>query len=101
MNDQDKAVWCEICNLWFHTCCQSVPEDLYNAITKTNLPSLHWFCERCNRAASGLLSNITAISHRQSAMEESLEQVQNKMESLNTVVNQTNAQVSVLEVRRE
>ncbi len=48
------------------------------------------------RAASGLVSNIIVLSHKQCHGGVAL-QVETKMESLNTVVNPTNVQVSLLD----
>ena len=30
VRDEDKAVGCEVCEVWFHTECEKIPDNVYN-----------------------------------------------------------------------
>lgn len=48
VRDEDQGVGCDLCGLWFHAGCQSLPTDAYKALVTHK--SLAWLCEDCKPA---------------------------------------------------
>ena len=44
--DKDDGIQCESCEEWFHSKCQKLSDDVYDAVAKYD--SLHWYCVQCN-----------------------------------------------------
>lgn len=46
VKDNEQAVQCEDCNLWWHSKCADIPDSAYNFIASN--VQFHWFCLQCN-----------------------------------------------------
>ena len=42
---EQKAVLCEVCDEWFHICCQEIPSTDYSKLDQTDVV---WKCTHCN-----------------------------------------------------
>ena len=45
VTNEDLALECEICESWFHICCQEVTEAEYEFLTEHK--SVHRYCDAC------------------------------------------------------
>ena len=45
VNDNDKALCCDLCSAWYHANCLLISEDEYNSMSGT--PE-KWFCDHCS-----------------------------------------------------
>jgi hypothetical protein len=65
VEDDDKALLCEICERWFHTACEQIDDDTYTMLKKDGAKSvafLHFFCTKsCNQAASKILRGVIRL----------------------------------------
>lgn len=62
-----KAIFCELCELWYHTKCEDVDDAQYAALEADSLKDdlvLHWFCHHCNRSAVKILSNLVKMQKK-------------------------------------
>ena len=53
VTDKDSAVLCEVCEVWFHTSCQNIADDVYKLLKENE--ALHWYCEGCNRGVAKVI----------------------------------------------
>ena len=42
---EQKAVLCEVCDVWFHICCQEIPSSDYSKLDQSDVI---WKCTHCN-----------------------------------------------------
>jgi chemotaxis regulatin CheY-phosphate phosphatase CheZ len=76
----DKAMQCELCELWFHCKCESISEDSYKLMGQDKI---HFYCGRCDKAAGKILKTILGIQARQTKMEGELNKVKGEVEEIN------------------
>lgn len=65
----DRALQCNLCDLWHHIACERVNEDIYKILMKNDETTLHWYCGKCNVVAVKLLTSITSLTRRQDDLE--------------------------------
>jgi hypothetical protein len=75
----DKAVMCELCELWFHSKCEGLTEDTYRLM---NQDKIHFYCGRCDKVAGKLLKTVVGLQARQTKMEGELTKVKNDVEDI-------------------
>ena len=80
VNSKEKAVECEICQLWYHTRCEKISDGTYKILQENN--SIHWYCERCNKGIAKVLSALANILKRRDKVEETLDQMEKGLESV-------------------
>lgn len=56
----NKAVQCEICEIWWHMECTDLEESEYDVLSKGS-SCIHWFCEGCNRGSRKMLLVIQKL----------------------------------------
>jgi hypothetical protein len=76
----DKAMQCELCELWFHCKCESISEDSYKLMGQDKI---HFYCGRCDKAAGKILKTVLGIQARQTKMEGELNKVKGEVEEIN------------------
>lgn len=92
----DRALQCNLCDLWHHIGCERVNEDIYRFLIKNEEKTLHWYCGKCNVVAGKLLTAITSLAKRQDDLEEQVSALgRDTKEKIKEVKDE------VLEVRRE
>lgn len=70
---EDKAVSCEICNLWFHISCENVTAEQYKFLAKEENSRIHWFCSDCEEDSINNAKVLHHLKSRQDRYEEELE----------------------------
>ena len=69
VTNTEKAVQCELCELWFHCKCEEIQEDTYELLKQDKI---HFFCGKCEKAAGQLLKSVVKLKERQDKLEEDL-----------------------------
>ena len=66
VKNSDKAVYCEMCEIWKHLKCDVVKEETYVALNKDEAvdPRLHWFCSDCNEKAVKGIKLVLCLEKR-------------------------------------
>ena len=54
VKEENHAVACDICDLWFHIGCQDMPKEVYDFMVNTEEGQLHWYCVNCKRGSAKL-----------------------------------------------
>lgn len=72
----DKAVQCELCELWFHCRCENVADDTYKLM---NQDKIHFYCGRCDKAAGSILKIVIGIQKKQDNMAGELNRVKEEV----------------------
>lgn len=78
----DKAVECELCEMWFHCRCENVAEDTYKLM---NQDKIHFYCGRCDKAAGKILKTVLGIQRKQEHMVEELDGVKKEVAELRKI----------------
>lgn len=77
VGEKDKAIMCEICELWFHCKCEKVPDDTYKVLRKDE--GVHWYCRGCDKGVAKILTAISNIGRRQDKVEADLDIINTKL----------------------
>ena len=80
VNSKEKAVECEICQLWYHTRCEKINDGTYKILQEDN--GIHWYCEGCNKGIAKVLLALANLQKRQDKVEETLDTVRNDFKIL-------------------
>jgi len=80
VHDGDKALFCEICNLWYHIKCPNITAAIYGVLQKS--PGVHWYCEGCDKGVSKLLQTLAQMHQRLDKLEKELTVIRKDMESI-------------------
>ena len=66
VTDDDKALCCEVCELWFHIKCEGVPVGVYNFIADDEAGAQFlWHCSHCKRGCVKLKKHIERVEKQQ------------------------------------
>ena len=66
VKEEDHAVACGICDLWFHIGCQGMPKEVYDFMVNTEEgQQLHWYCVNCKRGSAKLQRYTDKIESQQ------------------------------------
>ncbi len=63
----DKAIQCEICELWFHCKCEDMLDETYKVVKQNKI---HFFCGRCDKSVGKILKTMVNLTIRQDKLEE-------------------------------
>ena len=74
VNKEDKALYCIICQLWFHITCVKVPTKKYNFLKQNE--DIFWYCLFCNRAAKSLHQDLVNVKAENAHLKESLKLIE-------------------------
>ena len=74
VDDQSKAIECEVCDRWYHTSCQNISDALYMMCFKISeeTTNVSWFCKCCNQGAKRIMTKIHKLNERQERAENGL-----------------------------
>ena len=78
VSENDNAVFCEICNFWFHCRCQKITDEMYAALCQYN-SELHWFCSNCNAGAGKILMSISKLHTKVEKLEDEMERIKSEL----------------------
>ena len=63
----DKAIQCEICELWLHCKCEDMLDETYKVVKQNKI---HFFCGRCDKSVGKILKTMVNLTIRQDKLEE-------------------------------
>ena len=72
VDDQSKAVECEVCDRWYHTSCQNISNALYEVLICEETTNISWYCKGCNQGAKRIMTKICKLNERQERVENGL-----------------------------
>ena len=78
--EEDEAIQCETCHMWFHIKCQKVSQKKYKFLNSEEGQGLHWFCLICERTTLGMVTRMSALEAQVSKVEEKMEMKADKEE---------------------
>ncbi|KAG7160040.1 putative PHD-finger-containing protein 2 [Homarus americanus] len=66
VKDSDKAVGCDVCEVWFHIECEKFPEEVYNFMQDEEAEGvLMWYCSHCKKGCAKLHKYIKRFEQQQ------------------------------------
>lgn len=87
MTKKDKALQCELCELWYHTSCENLDDDTYDLImkdSKKEVPLIHWYCSKqCNKVASKYLGGVLHLEREVQKLSEEVAHIDKSLAALN------------------
>ena len=83
---KDKALQCELCEIWYHATCEKIDEDTYELIRRDSakdVPMIHWYCSKqCNKVASKYLGGVLHLEKEVQKLSEKVSQVDKSLTDL-------------------
>ena len=76
--NNDRALKCDFCGLWFHITCQSINKKTYDCL-KTGISSIHWYCRSCNVTIGGVMDSLVNIKRTQDKMQKEISELSLKI----------------------
>ena len=83
VDDQSKAVECEVCDRWYHTSCQNISNALYEVLICEETTNISWYCKGCNQGAKRIMTKICKLNERQERVENGLVMLTELHQNLN------------------
>ena len=77
MLDSDLGLQCEVCNMWYHTKCQKISDDMLNFLEKNE--GTHWYCKTCNKSMANVLQTLAKMQNRQDKLEKEINDLRNDL----------------------
>ncbi|KAK7071775.1 hypothetical protein SK128_025540, partial [Halocaridina rubra] len=71
----DKAMQCEVCQIWFHIVCEGMPEEVYDYIMSVG-DQITWYCTHCKGGCVQLYKRMDKIEEQNNALAEIIGQEQ-------------------------
>lgn len=97
VGDKDSAVKCEVCDEWFHSKCQNVPDDTYEFMMDNK--SMHWYCVTCNKSVGKILKVLSKLEARQDKVEEEIAKLNSELASIKGEVKEVKDMAEKAETR--
>ena len=72
----DKGMQCGVCKNWWHAACENISDENY--IFLNNIQT-HWYCKKCNAAASTLHQELILLQVKQEDLSIRLKNVESSM----------------------
>lgn len=84
--ERDKALQCDLCELWFHASCEKIDSATYELIkkdSKKGRPAIHWYCSKqCNIVAAKYLGGVTHLERKVNVLTEKVAKVDQSVAGL-------------------
>lgn len=77
VGDKEKAIHCEICELWYHSKCEGVTDDTYRILQKDQ--GVHWYCRACDKGVAKILTTLSTVSKKQDLLEDKMNSINIKL----------------------
>lgn len=74
VSNDDDAICCDICEIWFHRACENMPIEVYKYIQNVGNQIL-WNCQHCKHGCVKIYNTMKTIISKQEKLEEKMEQV--------------------------
>lgn len=97
VGDKDSGVKCEVCDEWFHSKCQNVPDDTYQFMMDNK--SMHWYCVTCNKSVGKILKVLSKLEARQDKVEEEIAKLNSELASIKGEVKEVKEMAEKAETR--
>ncbi len=78
--EEDEAIQCETCHMWFHIKCHKVSQKKYKFLNSEDGQGLHWFCLICERTTLGMVTRMSALEAQLVEVEAKVEKKADKDE---------------------
>lgn len=95
VGQDEKAVLCDICKIWYHQACGGIHEDLYRAIEQFGYKGtgeIPWQCRVCKKYASQMIAEMVQIKQKQEKQEKKMKEMEKKV---------NNTEKEMKEIRKE
>lgn len=80
VGERDKAIECEICELWYHCKCVGMADDTYKVLSADK--GVHWYCNGCERGVAKIFSALAKLTEKQDKMEKVLQGIGDKVDEV-------------------
>ena len=74
VNEEDNAICCDACGIWFHAGCIKMSTDSYKAIERVH-EWVSWFCKNCKIKMTRVVAKLNDIEVKLDNFERSIEAV--------------------------
>lgn len=93
-----KSVQCACCNLWYHTPCVDMKDELYNNIVATHEAiGVHvWACKACTSSIKALNARVVAMESKMRKLQEDVTSNTEKIDVVEGTVNTMQTSVQTL-----
>jgi hypothetical protein len=81
VTDEERAMFCEICELWYHIKCEKMSVPMYNMLKEEENAAVHWYCKRCNTGFAKVLSSVSKVEKMCERLNERVGVIETKLES--------------------
>ena len=88
---KDQAMQCDICDKWYHMECTDIPEALFRAMSKHDVKTVKWLCEKCNVTFT---ENVAGMREKQAGMEKEIEKMRREMEGMKEKMKEDNQKLN-------
>ncbi|KAG7174761.1 Hsp90 co-chaperone Cdc37-like, partial [Homarus americanus] len=100
VKDSDKAVSCDVCEVWFHIECEKLPEEVYNFMQDEEAGGvLMWYCSHCKKGCAKLHKCIKRIEQQQVEQMTRQNELEGKINQLREFTAQEHDKNKEIEVR--
>ncbi|KAG7163512.1 putative PHD-finger-containing protein 1 [Homarus americanus] len=100
VKDSDKAVSCDVCEVWFHIECEKLPEEVYNFMQDEEAEGvLMWYCSHCKKGCAKLHKYIKRIEQQQVEQMTRQNELEGKVNKLKEFTAQEHDKNKEIEVR--
>ena len=84
INENDRALQCDLCENWFCNQCLKIPKSTYEMITKSkSTDGIMWFCCHCRislPATKKLLQRLDNLESKQASYEKTIKELQKNVD---------------------
>ena len=67
VQDMDSSLQYEVCDLWYHTKCQKVSDNMFEFLDKN--AGTHWYCNSYNKSMAKVLQTLAKMQERRDKLE--------------------------------
>ena len=82
----DKALFCYMCERWFHAKCQKVSDEMYEVISKDSnspTPMIFWYCKSsCSLFARKVVNSMCDLKKGLETVRSEVEQTSSRVEKI-------------------
>jgi hypothetical protein len=105
VTNQNDGVLCEICETWFHSRCQPIPDPMsvldpmYKVMSQYR-KDLHWFCKGCSGGVEKLLAALGRLQGKIDKIEEEMLRLHNDFQlEISTAVKEFRSEIQQVDNR--
>jgi hypothetical protein len=88
VKEKEKALQCEICEMWYHIECRGVSVAMYKLLIGEG-KNIHWFCDNCNGAVAKIYKVVCTVQNRQDVIEDKVDKISGSLNDMKENINDT------------